>query len=103
MDVVKVSEYNMHDFITVKKYTDQQLQERLAMIERKMAGISPANEAAFELMMKEKDVIMDEINERRMMQSLEATKHIDLQPINLTDDELSRKENEEKNRQQNNN
>ena len=99
--MAKVSVFNMHDFITVKKYSDQQLQERLSMIEQKMAGISPNNEAAFELMMQEKNVIMNEINERRMIESLKATP---VAPVNLTVDPLSEKENldEEKNRQQNN-
>ena len=85
----------MLDFLEVKKYTDQQLQERLSMIERKFGGTG--NQGAIDLLIQMKDVILMEIDERRMLESL---KYSPPRSISLTVDDLSRKEDEERNKQQ---
>lgn len=89
----------MLDHIELSKLSDQQLQDRLMNIERKLGY--PMNGAAFELMNQQKDYIMNELQERRTLESL---KNPPMSPMSLTDDELSRKEksDEEKNQQQKN-
>lgn len=79
----------MLDFITVKKLSDTQLQDLMQNIERKIGGISPSNMGCFELMCQQKETIMNELQERQI---LEAYRHTQMKPINLTEDELSRSE-----------
>ena len=77
----------MHDFITVKKLSDQQLQDLLQNIERKFGGTN--NPSVYELLMEQKDVILAEIRERQMMDSY---RNPPFPAMSLTIDELSEKE-----------
>lgn len=85
--------------IELSKMSEQQLLDMMQSIERKLGGIT--NQPAFDLMCDQKDLIMFVLQERQQMQALKNTS---LRPINFTDDEISRqeKENEEKNKQSKN-
>ena len=87
----------MHDAISVTKLSDTQLQDLVQSIDRKMGGISPSNPYAFEIMMGQKDVIISEMQERQLSQQF---RNQIIKPINLTDDDLSKQEdNESKDRE----
>ena len=85
--------------IELSKLSDQQLMDRVQTIDRKLAGTY--NEEVIKLMCDQKELIMFLLSERRQMETLKATS---IEPISLTDDDLSRKEkyDEEKDKQQKN-
>jgi hypothetical protein len=86
----------MLDHIEMSKLSDQELQNRLMNIEKKLG--CPMTGEVFELMSKQREYIMNELQERQQMAVL---RNPPIPAMSLTDDELSRKEkaDEEKNRQ----
>jgi hypothetical protein len=88
----------MHDITTLKSFSDTQLQDMIRNIDKKLGGVSPGNPSVYDMLIHQKDVILQEIAERQLMKQLKQT---NLKPINLTDDDLAKteKENEEQDKQ----
>lgn len=82
----------MHDTTTLKSKTDSQLQDMIRSIDKKLPGVSPTNPDVYDFLVAQKDVILAEITERNLIKNFKQT---NLKPINLTDDDLSKKEKED--------
>ena len=80
----------MHDWSTVKKLSDKQLQDLIANVSSKLEGVSEANEATYELLCQQIDLFRAELEERLMMEELRNPPLPS--PYNLTDDDLSKQE-----------
>ncbi len=84
----------MHDFQTLRKLSDKELQDMLRTLENRISAASTlSNEQVLELLMYQKDIIISEMQERQMT-SKDA---LHPKPINLTTDSLSQSETEKEN------
>lgn len=81
----------MSDIYDYKMYTTAELLKRVADLEAKIPGISPANEHLIVKFFDLKQLYINELRERQEVSQLKATRPSDTS-INLTDDPLSRSE-----------
>jgi len=80
----------MHDWVSVKKLSDKQLQDLIANVSSKLDGVSENNEQTYSLLCDQIDLFRAELEERAMIQELKNPPLPN--PFNLTDDELGRSE-----------